>query len=130
MASNCPRTLLNLLDVLLVLAPAYTRAAVINSPEMVLVRLSGHTDLEDTPEALAAFDWALHHTLTVASGFYQGMACLYFSRDRARAASRGFYQNLRRDAVDAERITRSVMQESIVLWHEAGQQVGPLGGGS
>jgi GntR family negative regulator for fad regulon and positive regulator of fabA len=138
----------NLLDVRLVLAPAYTRAAVENSPKMVLEQLAGHVDLEDNPQAFATFDWALHHTLAVASGnpiytlilngfssFYQEMAYLYFERDKARAASRRFYQNLtvatqRGDPVEAEHITRGVMQESIVLWHEASQQVRFLGGDS
>jgi len=129
----------NLLEVRLALAPAYTRAAVESSAVTVAECLADHASLDDTPEALAAYDWRLHHTLTVASGnpvytlilngfagFYEQMARLYFAQAEARGASRAFYTALlaaarRGDAVAAERITRSVMQDSIELWHRASQ---------
>jgi GntR family negative regulator for fad regulon and positive regulator of fabA len=127
----------NLLEVRLALAPAYTRAAVESSAVTVAECLADHVSLDDTPEALAAFDWRLHHTLTVASGnpvytlilngfagFYEQMARLYFAQAEARSASRAFYTALlaaarKGDAAAAERITRSVMQDSIELWHLA-----------
>jgi GntR family negative regulator for fad regulon and positive regulator of fabA len=120
------------------LAPAYTRAAVERAPSSVIAHLAGQAELNGTPEAFAAFDWTLHHTLTVASGnpvytlilngfagFYEEMAGLYFARDEARASSRRFYVELlgaarREDAADAERITRAVMQESLALWQGVG----------
>lgn len=127
----------NLLEVRLALAPAYARAAVERSPDMVVACLGGHVSLEDSSEAYSAFDWSLHHTLTVASGnpvytlilngfagFYEEMACLYFRQARARTASRAFYAALlaaaqERDEVQAEAITRAVMEESITLWRRS-----------
>jgi GntR family negative regulator for fad regulon and positive regulator of fabA len=124
----------NLLQVRLVLAPAYTHQAVENSPEQVFECLRGHANLYETPENYAAFDWRLHHTLTIASGnpiftlilngfasFYEQMACVYFQQAIARHASFEFYQALseavnKNDAIAAENITRSVMAESIKLW--------------
>jgi GntR family negative regulator for fad regulon and positive regulator of fabA len=125
----------NLLEVRLAMAPAYTRAAVEHAPAVVIACLTDQGHLDDTPEAFAAFDWILHHTLTVASGnpvytlilngfagFYEQMACLYFARPEARSSSQAFYAALlaaarRADAAAAERIARSVMQESIALWY-------------
>jgi GntR family negative regulator for fad regulon and positive regulator of fabA len=132
----------NLLEVRLALAPAYTRSAVERSPQMVVNCLVNHVDLEDRPAAFAAFDWKLHHTLTVASknpvytlilngfaGFYEEMALRYFSRVEALASSRAFYTALldavhHGDADAAEQITRSVMEESIQLWRQANRGLG------
>lgn len=132
-----PNFVPNLLEVRLALAPSYARAAVERSAAMVVAQLTAYDDLEDTPWAFATFDWTLHHTLTIASdnpvytlilngfaGFYEQMACRYFSRSAARASSRAFYGRLLAaarggDAADAEEITRAVMQESITLWHQA-----------
>ena len=123
----------NLLAVRLVLAPAYTRAAIQNHPELVLDCLKAAHDLESSPAAYAAFDWQLHHTLTIASGnpiytlilngfagFYEQMAQRYFRREEARGASSAFYTALREavdsgDAAQAEAVTRNVMQDSLSL---------------
>jgi GntR family negative regulator for fad regulon and positive regulator of fabA len=127
----------NLLEVRLALAPAYTRAAVERSPVEVVEVLADHIDLEDSPRVLAAYDWILHHALTVASGnpvytlilngfsgFYEEMAFRYFSLPEARALSRAFYADLLaaaqvQEAVDAELVARRVMRQSIELWQEA-----------
>jgi len=127
----------NLLHVRLAMAPAYTHAAVERAAATVTACLADQASLDDAPEAFAAFDWTLHHTLTVASGnpvytlilngfvgFYEEMACLYFARPEARASSLAFYAALldaaqRADADAAELITRSVMEESIQLWSQA-----------
>jgi GntR family negative regulator for fad regulon and positive regulator of fabA len=124
----------NLLEVRLALAPVYTASAVERSPEMVVDYVVNYSSLEDSSGAFARFDWALHHTLTIASknpvytlilngfaGFYVQMACLYFAPSEARDSSRAFYAALLQaaregDVIGAERITRSVMEESIVLW--------------
>lgn len=129
----------NLLEVRLALAPAYTRAAVERSAAKVVAHLADHTNLDGTPEAFAAFDWTLHRALTVASGnpvytlilngfagFYEQMACLYFAQPEARASSWAFYAALldaarRKDAVEAERLARAVMQDSIILWQQASE---------
>lgn len=127
----------NLLEVRLAMAPAYIRAAVERSPAEVVAILEGHGMLVDTPEAYAAYDWRLHRGLTAASrnpvyalilngfaGFYEQMACLYFAQPAARAASHSFYAALLAaaragDAVEAERLSRDVMQQSITLWHQS-----------
>jgi GntR family negative regulator for fad regulon and positive regulator of fabA len=124
----------NLLQVRLAMAPAYTRAAIERDSANVAACLAKQATLDDAPPAFAAFDWTLHHTLTVASGnpvytlilngfagFYEEMACLYFARPEARASSRAFYAALLdaarcADAAAAEQITRTVMEESIRLW--------------
>lgn len=129
----------NLLQVRLALAPAYTREAVARDPQAVAGFLEGYLTLEDTPQALATFDWELHHHLTLTSGnpvytlilngfagFYVEMAARYFAPAEARAASRAFYRSLREAARQgsanaAEAITRQVMEESITFWRRSGQ---------
>lgn len=124
----------NLLEVRLAMAPAYTRAAVERAPRQVADFLAGSIRLGDTPEDYAAFDWRLHHTLTTSSGnpiytlilngfagFYEQMACLYFKREEARAASKAFYADLlqaaqKEDSATAEKITQRVMEASITFW--------------
>jgi len=124
----------NLLEVRLAMAPAYARAAVALSAGQVTATLAAAATLPDTAEAFASFDWTLHHTLTVASGnpvytlilngfagFYEEMACRYFARAEARAASRAFYAALldaarAGDSDRAGQITETVMRESIALW--------------
>ncbi len=128
----------NLLEVRLVLAPAYARAAVERSAAAVVGFLQGYLTLDDDPKAFATFDWHLHRTLTIASGnpiytlilngfggFYEEMAGRYFARAEARASSRTFYATLLDAAIrgndeEAEQITRSVMRESIELWRRVG----------
>jgi GntR family negative regulator for fad regulon and positive regulator of fabA len=129
----------NLLEVRLALAPAYTRAAVERSPQAVVECLARQDELRDSPDDFAAFDWTLHHTLTIASrnpvytlilngfaGFYEEMARRYFARTEALASSRAYYIALLEaarsaDAELAEQITRNVMQDSIELWLATGK---------
>ncbi len=129
-----------LLEVRLVMAPAYTRSAVAHCPEQVAACLEGIDALPDTPEAFAALDWKLHYTLTIASGnpiytlilngfagFYEQMARLYFAYPESRQLSRRFYQELsqhisEKDAQSAEALTRSIMEQSIRLWEKNGQE--------
>jgi GntR family negative regulator for fad regulon and positive regulator of fabA len=110
---------------------------VARSAEVVVALLAGYASLDDTPTAYATYDWRLHYTLTVASGnpvytlilngfagFYEEMARQYFALAEARAASQRFYTELgeaahQGDAQQAERVTRAVMAESIVLWHRS-----------
>jgi GntR family negative regulator for fad regulon and positive regulator of fabA len=127
----------NLLVVRQLLAPAYTRLAVERAPESVVAVLERHSELPETPEAFAAFDWELHYQLTVASGnpvftmilngfqeLYQPMACLYFQAPDSRSSSRTFYFDLLKaaragNAEAAESITRGVMEDSLNLWRAA-----------
>jgi len=100
----------------------------------VLAALAGAEGLADTPEAFAAFDWALHKRLTQASGIaffvyfinnVQGLYALagtrYFEHPEARAHSRAFYAELRRcaegrDAAAGFTLLQRVMFESRSFW--------------
>lgn len=131
----------NLLEVRLILAPAYTSAAVVRSAAEVVNYLSAYTSLDDTPEAFSKFDWKLHRLLTIKSGnyvytlilngfsgFYEHMACRYFIPSEARNLSRNFYATLmdaakKRDAVRAESITKTVMHKSIALWEKVNESI-------
>lgn len=126
-----------LLEVRLVLAPAYTSGAIHHDPETIVTYLHTAIHLEDDAAAFTRYDWQLHRRLTLASGnpvyplilngfatLYETMALTYFSRAEARAVSRQFYAELchafeQRDAHAAESITRRVMAQSLQLWREA-----------
>jgi len=136
-----PDFITQLLEVRLAMAPAYARAAVERAAADVAACLARAEALPDSPAALASFDWALHHMLTVASGnpiytlilngfagFYEEMARIYFARPEARAASRAFYATLlstaqRGDAPAAEQVTREMMERSIAEWKKASGQL-------
>ena len=129
-----PGFVTHLLEVRLIMAPDYARAAVEHDPASVRAHLVQYPELEETATAYTAFDWTLHHILTIASGnpiyplilngfatLYERMGRRYFAPSDARAASRAFYRALldafeQRDAGAAERITREVMASSIELW--------------
>ena len=134
-----PNFISQLLEVRLHLAPAYTKTAVFNNPEVIEEQLSAYTNLPDTPEAFAAFDWQLHRTLTIHSGnpiytlilngfadFYERLAQLYFSTTEARSESRDFYAQLLtavsdQNAACAEQIARAAMENSIAMWQKTKQ---------
>lgn len=127
----------NLLAVRLSMAPAYARLAIQHTPQQVLEALQDHACLPEDPQLLAAFDWRLHHQLTIASanpvftlilnGFsslYQPMARRYFELAEARRSSRRFYTDLQTaarsaDAAAAEQITHQAMAASLELWAAA-----------
>jgi GntR family negative regulator for fad regulon and positive regulator of fabA len=137
-----PNFVTNLHEVRLAMAPSYTEAAVEQSAAEVAGTLAPFQELEDTPEAYAAFDWAVHRGLTILSGnpiytlmfngftgFYEQMARLYFASPAARLASRQFYQALydaalAGDAAQARQITTQVMTASIEYW----KSTQPIGG--
>jgi GntR family negative regulator for fad regulon and positive regulator of fabA len=124
----------SLLELRLLISPAYTRAAVERAPSEVIGFLEDYPSLADTAPAFAAFDWRLHHRLTVASGnplytlilngfagFYERKARFYFRSPEARDASREFYAALLHaarcgDGAAAEEVAREVMARSITLW--------------
>jgi GntR family transcriptional regulator, negative regulator for fad regulon and positive regulator of fabA len=124
-----------LLEVRQALGPAYTRAAVARQAAEVAGFLEAAQALEATPEAYAAFDWALHRglarwsgnpiyvlILNGFSGFYETMARRYFASAEARARSAEFYVELRAaarsaDAEAAERIAGEVLERSLEFWN-------------
>jgi GntR family negative regulator for fad regulon and positive regulator of fabA len=123
-----------LLEVREVLAPAYAREAVRHAPARVAAYLEGAEALGENAAEWAAFDWGLHHLLSVSSGnpvytlilngfrgLYARMAALYFERPAARETSRAFYAALRaaaeaRSASRAGQVTGEVMSRSVELW--------------
>lgn len=131
-----PDFILNLLEVRCGMAPAYIRAAVERAPGEAAEFLKKASQLDDSPESFAAFDWKLHNRFTILSGnpiytlilngfagFYEQIACLYFSRGEARQASRDFYAAVlnavrENDSDQAERIARRMMQDSILYWQK------------
>jgi GntR family negative regulator for fad regulon and positive regulator of fabA len=137
-----PEFVPNLLDIRLLLAPAYIRKAVARDPGSVCDRLEGLLDLPDTPAAFAQADWHLHRQLAILSGnpiftlilnsfaeFYHSTAERYFSLSKSRARSRSFYQALSQAAAQqdpdrAERVTFEMMRESRALWQAASQEKG------
>ncbi len=124
----------NLLAVRSVMAPAYIGSAVERDAAAVAALAAAGERLPDEAGAFAAFDWRLHHELTMHggnpvytlilngfSGFYKQVALRYFSRPQARAVSRDFYGRLAAaaaagDRAGAERLAREVMEESIRQW--------------
>lgn len=125
----------DLLQVRILLAPAYARQAVDRAAGLVLAILAGARLLEDSTGDFAAFDRKLHHGLTVASGnpiftlilngfrgLYYPMACMYFEDPAMRRHSRAFYKDLEESALRgepdrAEEVTRNVMLDSLQHWN-------------
>ncbi|MBN2554764.1 MAG: fatty acid metabolism transcriptional regulator FadR [Anaerolineales bacterium] len=123
-----------LLDIRLLLAPAYTSAAIRFQPAEIELLLAA---LVHTPDIAADFtdaDWRLHRTLAmhaenpvfslILNGFadlYQQMGVLYFQVPENRSHSRSFYQDLlqvtrKRDPEAAFSLSSAVMQASISRW--------------
>ncbi|MDP3721404.1 MAG: FCD domain-containing protein, partial [Anaerolineaceae bacterium] len=127
----------NLLQIRLLLAPAYTRLAMQNSLNEVIHLLESLQNIEDTAEEFTRRDLDLHKQLTILSknpiftlilnGFgdpYNKMGNLYFSSAESRAHSRSFYKKLlsavlSNDFYKVEEVTRQVMQDSIQLMQKA-----------
>ena len=132
-----PSFVINLLQIRLLLAPAYTRLAFENSNTEVISFLESYQDLPDTAEVFVEKDLELHIRFTqlssnpiftlIFNGFgdlYRSMAMLYFANPEARSHSRSFYKNLlsaalANDIYLAEEVARQVMQDSIDLWLKA-----------
>ena len=126
----------NLLELRFLLAPTYTRAAMEHEPDRVADHIGEFAYIPDTVEAFASADWEVHSILTGTSGnpiftfilndfheIYRRMAVTYFAYANLRAHSRAFYAAIssaakRRDAVAVERITSTVMKESLAYWRQ------------
>ena len=131
-----PDFVTHLLELRVLLAPAYTQQAFKVAASEIADLLEGHTGLGDTPFAFARADWDLHRLLTqraanpvfrlLLNGFqelYISMGEQYFTFPECRASSRTFYTKLLMCArngadCDAEVLTRCVMKESLALWQK------------
>ena len=127
----------NLLQIRLLLAPAYTRMAMQNSLNDTIHLLESLQDIQDTAEEFTVRDLDLHYRLTCLSGnsvftlilngfndLYRSMGMLYFQTQPNRDHSRSFYKKLlsavlSNDFFLAEEVTRRVMEDSIVLCNKA-----------
>ena len=130
----------NLLQVRLVIAPAYTRLAMQNSLNEVIHLLESLQTLEDSAEVFTDRDLDLHRQLTILSknpvftlilnGFgdlYRTTGLLYFKTSQARDHSRSYYKKLlsavlSNDFFLAEEVTRRVMEDSIEIWRQAAKE--------
>ena len=135
-AHQSPDFVVHLLEIRVLLAPAYARQAVQAASAEIAGLLEGYAGLEDAPPVFARADWELHHLLTQRAAnpvfrlllnsfhsLYILMGEQYFAFPECRASSRAFYSELlacaRRDAdCDAEALTRRVMEESLTLWQK------------
>ena len=124
----------HLLEIRILLAPAYTRQAMEAAASEIAMLLAKFETVEDTPVAFASADWELHHLLTLRAenpifrlllnsfqSLYQVMGEHYFVSAENRARSRAYYTELlncaRKNAyLKAETLTRDVMNESLALW--------------
>jgi GntR family transcriptional regulator, negative regulator for fad regulon and positive regulator of fabA len=126
----------HLLELRVLLAPAYARQAMETAPQAIAELLDGYAGLDDSPAAFAKADWDLHIFLTrqaqnpIFRFLFNGFADLaqpvgeqYFSYPECREHSRGFYRELLAcarsgAAFDAETLTRRIMEESLALWQK------------
>lgn len=126
-----------LLEIRILLAPAYTRQAMESSSSEVAALLTKFETIEDTSAAFASADWELHHLLTLRAGnpifrlllnsfqsLYHIMGEHYFVSAENRKRSRAYYAELLNCAkknayLKAETLTRDVMSESLALWNKA-----------
>jgi GntR family negative regulator for fad regulon and positive regulator of fabA len=129
-----PSFVVDLLQIRLLMAPAYTKLAFENALPEVTAFLRTLEGLPDEMDAFVENDLDLHLLFTQLSGnpifslifngfgdLYRKMAQVYFANPDARAHSRDFYNRLL-DAAQAnnpgkaEEITRQVMLDSIHFW--------------
>jgi len=123
-----------LLEVRLVLAPAYTKAAVTGCGNDIVALLGDAERLDAEPRSWCEFDWQLHHQLCVWSGnpvyalilngfknIYLEMGAYYFQEKAPRDGSAAFYKALmelasKGNASQAAELTAGVMEESLQYW--------------
>jgi GntR family negative regulator for fad regulon and positive regulator of fabA len=135
-ASQSPGFVTHLLELRVLLAPAYTRQALESAPGEVAALLESYDRLEDNPSVFARADWELHIRLTqlapnpIFRFLFNGFQKLsipvgeqYFTYPECRQHSRRFYTELLNcarsgAAFDAETLTRRIMEESLALWQK------------
>ena len=124
----------HLLEIRVLLAPAYTRQAMETASAEIAALLTKFATIEDTPQAFANADWQLHHLLTLRAdnpifrlllnsfqSLYHMMGEHYFVSAENRERSRAYYTELlscaKKNAyLKSEILTRDVMNESLALW--------------
>lgn len=125
-----------LLEVRLVLAPAYARTAVENEPQVLLALLEEGLQIPDSAQAFSVFDWRVHRQCCISSqnpvftlilnGFhdlYAQLGAVYFQSPETRQLSRQFYMGfhqkiLEKDVEAAVAIVTMAMQQSLDIWNQ------------
>jgi GntR family negative regulator for fad regulon and positive regulator of fabA len=133
-SQQTPDFVAHLLEIRVLLAPTYTRQAMERASSEIVALLESQAGIEESPTAFARADWNLHHLLTLLAAnpifrlllnsfqsLYQLMGERYFASAENRSRSRAYYSELlncakRRAVIEAEALTREVMQESLALW--------------
>lgn len=132
-----PDFVAHLLEIRVLLAPAYARQAIEQAASEIAALLADYTGLADDPVVFARADWELHHLLTLRAAnpifrlllnsfqnLYQVMGGKYFLPAENRNRSRIFYAELlacakRKAHLKAEALTRDMMEESLTLWKKS-----------
>ncbi len=112
----------------------YIRGALKHNPAKAVEILSKHSELTDTAEAFAEFDYQINHQLAFSSGnplyvlilngfkgLYSRIGRYYFSSSEARALALSFYQSLEQLAKDEDyskvpELMRNYGLESGKMW--------------
>jgi GntR family negative regulator for fad regulon and positive regulator of fabA len=133
-AQQTPDFVAHLLEIRVLLAPAYTHQAMERASSEIARLLANYGDIDDDPASFAHADWDLHHLLTLRAtnpifclllnsfqSLYQVMGEHYFASPESRHRSRAFYADLlacaEKGACDqAETLARKVMEDSLSLW--------------
>ncbi|MEW6404873.1 MAG: fatty acid metabolism transcriptional regulator FadR [Chloroflexota bacterium] len=133
-SQQSPDFVAHLLEIRILLAPAYTRQAMEQASAEIAALLTRLIEIEDTAPVFAHADWELHHLLTLRAenpifrlllnsfqSLYQIMGEHYFASAENRARSRVYYTEFLNCAkkgayLKAETLTRDVMNESLALW--------------
>ncbi len=126
----------NLLDMRILICPAYTRMAVERNPQAVAALLEDLSGLDSDPAAFARFDWSLHRQVTILSGnpfftmfvntvrpLYEVVGERYFQMETYRQHSTAFYEQLRQCALRcdpdaAQALALKVMTDSANMWRD------------
>ena len=126
----------NLLRLRFLVAPSYTKMAVMNCPDGVIQALNGWEQLSKEVDIYSVFDWNVHHRLSVLSGnpvfplmlngfkaLYHTMGKIYFSSDGAYQLSNYFYRSIAQaarlnDPNAAEHVCAEVMEKSEKIWQQ------------
>ncbi|WP_017446004.1 fatty acid metabolism transcriptional regulator FadR [Gayadomonas joobiniege] len=134
----------NLLSARTNISAIYATAALKNDPERVAAVLNNRRQIEQTGEAFTAFDYELHHALTMASNnliyvlIFNGFKCLhtklgnfYFSHQEARDRVSIYYDELAKlaetgnaDAVSG--LIREYGYEAAVIFQKFRSNMPPL----
>jgi GntR family negative regulator for fad regulon and positive regulator of fabA len=124
----------HLLELRIVLVPAYVKDAIHLHRARAIAILSDFETITDEAESYATFDWHLQKQLAMLSqnplyllllnsfeDVYLKMAQHYFAHAQHRYTSREYYEKLleacfQGDAEEAEILVREAMQKSWMLW--------------